>query len=93
MPDLECLIRTQLKDDPDAELVLCGHSQGSLLSFAALLRLQTIDATQPPDEKKVLPRIGLLTFGSQLQVMFSRAFPAYVNHDAIEHLFTGLRGR
>ncbi|MEN3267688.1 hypothetical protein [Pseudonocardia sp.] len=86
VPDLEHLIRAQLADDPHAALVLCGHSQGSLLSFAALLRLQ---ATDP----ELLQRIGLLTFGSQLQVMFSRGFPAYVNHDAIDHLYTDLDGR
>jgi hypothetical protein len=86
VPDLVDLIRVQLADDREADLVLCGHSQGSLLSFAALLRLQTIDA-------KLLQRIGFLTFGSQLQVMFSRAFPAYVNHDAISRLFEALGGR
>ena len=86
VPDLVDLISVQLADDREADLVLCGHSQGSLLSFAALLRLQTIDA-------KLLRRIGFLTFGSQLQVMFSRAFPAYVNHDAINRLFEALDGR
>jgi hypothetical protein len=93
VPDLECLIRTRLADDPRAELVLCGHSQGSLLSFAALLRLQSVDQDPGSTGPRLLPRIGLLTFGSQLQVMFSRAFPAYVNHDAITHLYTALGGR
>ena len=86
VPDLVDLISVQLADDREADLVLCGHSQGSLLSFAALLRLQAIDA-------ELLRRIGFLTFGSQLQVMFSRAFPAYVNHDAINRLFEALDGR
>jgi hypothetical protein len=86
VPDLVDLIRARLADDDEAALVLCGHSQGSLLSFAALLRLQVIDAD-------LLRRIGFLTFGSQLQVMFSRAFPAYVNHDAIHRLYEALDGR
>lgn len=86
VPDLVDLICVQLADDRDADLVLCGHSQGSLLSFAALLRVQAIDSD-------LLSRIGFLTFGSQLQVMFSRAFPAYVNHDAISRLFEALGGR
>ena len=99
VPDLECLIRTQLATNDEDRLVLCGHSQGSLLSFAALLRLQSIDENPPPPDgnepppPRLLPRIGLLTFGSQLQVMFSRAFPAYVNQDAIQHLYTGLDTR
>jgi hypothetical protein len=57
-------------------VILCGHSQGSLVSFAALNMLSDAE----------LERIGLLTFGSQLRVMFPRAFPAYVNYDAIEAL-------
>jgi hypothetical protein len=54
-------------------VIVCGHSQGSLMSFAALNLLSDAE----------LKRIGLLTFGSQLRVIFPRAFPAYVNHDAI----------
>jgi hypothetical protein len=65
-------------DDPALRrhVILCGHSQGSLISFAALNLLSDAE----------LQRIGLLTFGSQLRVMFPRAFPAYVNFDAIEAL-------
>lgn len=57
-------------------VVVCGHSQGSLVSFAALNLLSDAE----------LGRVGLLTFGSQLRVIFPRAFPAYVNHDAIVDL-------
>ncbi|MGH3475006.1 MAG: hypothetical protein ACRDOT_08860 [Aeromicrobium sp.] len=65
-------------DDPEPgrHVIVCGHSQGSLVSFAAINLLSDAE----------LRRIGLLTFGSQLRVMFPRAFPAYVNHDAIESL-------
>ena len=87
VPDLQARIRWHLAavepgTPPGAgrDLLLCGHSQGSLLAFAALLRF-----TGP--ERELLDRIGLLTFGSQLQVMFSRAFPAYVNERAIGALF------
>ena len=41
----------------------------------------------------MLDRVGLLTFGSQLQVMFSRGFPAYVNYDAIQDLHRQLGRR
>ncbi|HEX6360532.1 hypothetical protein [Actinophytocola sp.] len=51
-------------------VVLAGHSQGSLIAAAALTRLS------PRQRGKV----ALLTHGSQLQIAYSRAFPAYVNH-------------
>lgn len=62
--------------EPGRHVIVCGHSQGSLVSFAALNLLSDAE----------LRRIGLLTFGSQLRVIFPRAFPAYVNFDAIEDL-------
>ena len=82
--DLSERIRHHVAAGPDdpaprRHVIVCGHSQGSLVSFAALNLLSDAE----------LRRIGLLTFGSQLRVIFPRAFPAYVNHDAIEDL----RGR
>jgi hypothetical protein len=68
-------------------VALCAHSQGSLLSFAALLRL-----AHQRDGPQVLAGVGFLTFGSQLQVLFSRTFPSYVNLPAIEQLNQQLRG-
>ena len=65
-------------------VVLCGHSQGSLLSFAAVVSMHDSDE---------LDRVGLLTFGSQLQVLFSRAFPAYVNFPSIDWAYRRLDGR
>ena len=62
-------------------VVLCGHSQGSLISFATLVR-----GVGPEG-------VGLVTLGSQLQVLFSRAFPAAVNLPAIEDLMGALGGR
>jgi hypothetical protein len=90
VPDLQSRIRRHLAEIPPGpptvrDIVLCGHSQGSLLAFAALLRFTG-------SERELLDRIGLLTFGSQLQVMFSRAFPAYVNERAIGALFGHLDG-
>ncbi|GAA4812704.1 hypothetical protein GCM10023200_58100 [Actinomycetospora chlora] len=66
-------------------VVLCGHSQGSLISFATLVR--QVGLGRPAD------RTGLLTFGSQIQVLFSRAFPASVNLPAVEGLMHALGGR
>lgn len=92
------------------DVVLCGHSQGSLLAFAALLRLAAEDdlvqqnneprnsedtAKQDHQASKphTLNRVGLLTFGSQLQLLFAKTFPAYVNQSAIQVLFQQLGGR
>jgi len=69
---------------PADRLVLCGHSQGSLLSFTALVTMGGSDQ---------LNRLGLITFGSQLQVMFSKAFPAFVNYRTITWLYDSLGGR
>ncbi|KAA1427507.1 hypothetical protein [Nocardioides antri] len=84
--DLCDRISWHLRDDaaprPGRDLVLCGHSQGSLISFAALLRLE-------PEKRD---RVALMTFGSQLRVIFPRAFPAYVNFAAIRHLYEDLGG-
>lgn len=52
-------------------LVLAGHSQGSLIAAAAIARLRA----------DCRDRVALLTFGSQLQIAYARAFPAYVNPD------------
>ena len=88
--DIEARVRWHL--DPlgggAGRVVVCAHSQGSLLAFGALLRI----AAEPRGDA-LLPRIGLLTFGSQLQVMFARGFPAYVNLAAITQLFAQLDGR
>ncbi|MFL6124375.1 hypothetical protein [Actinophytocola sp.] len=56
--------------EPDTCLVLAGHSQGSMIAAAALTRLA-------PEYR---PKVALLTYGSQLQLAYSRAFPAYVNY-------------
>ena len=76
-------------------VVLCAHSQGSLLSFTALLRLGTATASPDggaPTTTRVQDEVGLVTFGSQLQVLFARAFPAYVNLLTIDWLANALGG-
>jgi pimeloyl-ACP methyl ester carboxylesterase len=57
-------------DGPATFLVLAGHSQGSMIAAAALTRLA-------PRHRS---RVALLTYGSQLQLAYARAFPAYVNY-------------
>ena len=54
---------------PATRVVVAAHSQGSLITVAALLWLTPAEAR----------RVGLVTFGSQLQQQFARAFPAAVD--------------
>ncbi len=54
---------------PADRLVVAAHSQGTLITVAALLWLT-------PAERS---RVGLVTFGSQLQLQFAKAFPSAVN--------------
>ncbi len=83
--DLRNRIRWHLSQTDDTgarSVVVCGHSQGSLISFGALLLL-----TQ--DERN---RVGLVTFGSQLRLIFPRAFPAFLNIGTIGNLYSALDG-
>ncbi|MFI7675807.1 hypothetical protein [Actinophytocola sp. NPDC049390] len=57
-------------EGPARFVVLAGHSQGSLIAAAALTRV----------DPRYRRRVALLTYGSQLQVAYARAFPAYVDH-------------
>lgn len=78
-------------DDPTAapperpadRVVVAAHSQGSLISVAALLWLSDDEAA----------RVGLVTFGSQLQQQFVRAFPAAVDLTLLGWLWDRLDGR
>ena len=85
--DIEDRIRWHLGPGGAPRLAVCGHSQGSLLTFAALVRLTASTA-----DAALLERVAYLSFGSQLQVMFARGFPAYVNRTAIEELYRDLGG-
>lgn len=84
--DLRDRIRWHLTTLGDSDVqrpvVVCGHSQGSLISFGALLLLR----------QEERDRVALVTFGSQLRVVFPRAFPGFVNLDSIAGLYEGLNG-
>lgn len=75
------LARHPARDD-SRTVVVCGHSQGSLVSFATLMTL-------PQTERD---RVALLTFGSQLRVIFPRAFPEYVSFASIAWLYEQMGG-
>ena len=59
---------------PASRVVVAAHSQGTLITLAALLWLT-------PAERA---RVGVVTFGSQLQQQFARAFPASVDLATLE---------
>ncbi len=78
-----CLVKGDRATAPADVVVVEAHSQGSFIAVASLLWLTR-------DE---LARVGLLTFGSQLRVIFPRAFPAYVNRRVLESLNQAMDGR
>ncbi len=83
VPEVVNRIRWHLRQDPDRSVVVAGHSQGSLIAFTCILRL----------EQQERDRVGLVTFGSQLQTSFSRGFPAYVNQGLVAAVLKDLDGR
>ncbi|MFI6780245.1 hypothetical protein [Micromonospora sp. NPDC050276] len=54
-------------------VLLCGHSHGSVLLALAVLRL-------PPQARQ---RVALLTYGSPLDRLYARLFPAYLNEEVL----------
>jgi hypothetical protein len=63
VPELTTRIRWAL--DRGGTVVVSGHSQGSLIAAATLIRL---------DEEE-LQRVTLVTYGSQLRALYGRIFP------------------
>ncbi|MFE0526444.1 hypothetical protein ACFW0V_02485 [Micromonospora parva] len=57
-------------------VLLCGHSHGSALLALAVLRL-------PP---QVGRRVALLTYGSPLDRLYARLFPAYFNEEMLREV-------
>jgi hypothetical protein len=81
--DLAARVRHHLAAPDRPSVVLAAHSQGSLVSVAALLWLH-------PTERA---RMGFVTYGSQLRLQFSRAFPAFVDYGVLTGLWTALGKR
>ncbi|MGW4204705.1 hypothetical protein [Streptomyces sp. NPDC004726] len=63
-------------------LVISGHSQGSVLAASAVWQL-------PADTRR---RVALLTYGSPLERLYGRWFPAYFGPTALRDLRDGVRG-
>ncbi|WP_240661543.1 MULTISPECIES: hypothetical protein [unclassified Streptomyces] len=75
VPDLTWRIATWTRST-GGRLVLSGHSQGSVLAAAAAWQL-------PPSTRR---RVALLTYGSPLERLYGRWFPAHFGPDALAFL-------
>jgi hypothetical protein len=88
VPQLADRIR-QLTRRPGDAVVLSGHSQGAILSAAAVLRL--IHGTAPASVH--LQRLALLTYGNPLRRLYARCFPAYFPQAVLEAVDQAVDGR
>nr|WP_212915115.1 hypothetical protein [Streptomyces sp. TS71-3] len=75
VPDLTWRMATWTRAT-GGRLVLSGHSQGSVLAAAAAWQLKP----------SMRGRVGLLTYGSPLERLYGRWFPAYFGPEALEGL-------
>nr|WP_259333490.1 hypothetical protein [Streptomyces umbrinus] len=76
VPDLTWRMATWTSAAEGRRLVLSGHSQGSVLAAAAAWQLK-------PSVRK---RVALLTYGSPLERLYGRWFPAHFGPDALSGL-------
>ncbi|RJN31416.1 hypothetical protein [Nesterenkonia natronophila] len=74
VPELQGLIADRVQTD--GGLTVSGHSQGSVLTFAALA----------PMSDAMLRRCGFLTYGSPITTLYGQAFPAYFGQRPVENL-------
>ncbi|WP_326686493.1 hypothetical protein OIE63_04670 [Streptomyces sp. NBC_01795] len=75
VPDLAWRIATWV-ESTDGRVLISGHSQGSVLAAAAVWQLPS----------PVRRRIALLTYGSPLERIYGRWFPAYFGPGALDAL-------
>ncbi|MFE6774235.1 hypothetical protein ACFVFD_35175 [Streptomyces fimicarius] len=73
VPDLASRMSAWTTTTPRGRLVISGHSQGSVLAASAVWQLP--DATRR--------RVALLTYGSPLERLYGRWFPAYFGPDPL----------
>ena len=70
--------------DNGGQVMLVGHSQGSVLATAALAQPKC----RPEDDC-----VGLITFGAPVCKLYSWGFPGYFDHRLLEPLAPGQAGR
>ncbi|MBA0052584.1 hypothetical protein E0L36_17335 [Streptomyces sp. AJS327] len=76
VPDLAWRMATWTRQQPGGRLVISGHSQGSVLAASAAWQLDPVTRRQ----------IALLTYGSPLERLYGRWFPAYFGPAALRTL-------
>jgi hypothetical protein len=81
-PESDTAVEESVSADAPA-IVVSAHSQGSLIAFAAMLWLGTAERRH----------VGLVTYGSQLQVAYPRGFPAFVSQDLVSEVQSALDDR
>lgn len=69
-------------------IVLSGHSQGAVVTMAATALLS--GRTSSVGTMKAL---AMVTYGSQLQFIFSRLFPSFLGYEALHRTYESLGGR
>lgn len=75
VPELRGRVDHWLTASPNRRVVLSAHSLGAVLAVACLLARD--------DEHPARPRIGLVTYGTQLRPYFGRFFPELLGPDTI----------
>ncbi|GAA2621396.1 hypothetical protein GCM10009863_39320 [Streptomyces axinellae] len=80
VPDLAWRMAMWTDEQPGRRLVISGHSQGSVLAAAAVWQL----------DPRTRRQIGLLTYGSPLERLYGRWFPAYFGPRQLAALHNGL---
>lgn len=68
-------------------VVLSGHSQGSVVCAAAVSVIQKGKFPEQPDPRVTLGKLGMVSYGSQLQWAYPRVFPAYLGYARIRTLW------
>jgi hypothetical protein len=81
-PESDTPVEEPVRADAPA-IVVSAHSQGSLIAFAAMLWLGTAERRH----------VGLVTYGSQLQVAYPRGFSAFVSQDLVSQVQSALDDR
>lgn len=80
VPDLVTRLH-HLRTEEDRRVVLAAHSQGTVLSAAALFNLKGHGGTE-----KAIDGISLLTFGCVLRRLYGRYFPVYFGPHQLDEL-------
>jgi hypothetical protein len=91
---------SQLVNDENADaVVLSGHSQGSVITLAAcaVLDEQARSGTDQSDGSgdwigktkagSTIPRLHMVTYGSQLQFIYPRLFPTYLGYFRLKWIY------